>query len=153
MNTLGSYTAKEDVTHFVGVFADGFGINNLSTVSVTGTTFNTGVPTLSNHGYDAIVTTATSNVIFQLDIPYVVGVRKVLHCATLANTSIPALVYAGSTAFEACFLTVAGNTSNSMATLYKGAVLELLAVSTNKWLVTGNCTAGSTAPVSFSSST
>lgn len=153
MNTLGSFTAKEDVTHYKGVMADGIGINNLSTASVTGTTFNTGTPTLTNYGYSAIVTTATSNVIFQLDIPYVVGIHKIIHCAALANTSIPALVYAGSTAFEACFLTVAGNTSNSLATMYKGSVLHLLSISTNDWLVLSNATAGSTAPVSFSSST
>lgn len=152
MNTLGSFTAKEDVTHHKGVMAEGFGVHNLSTTPVTGTTYNVATANLTNFGYSQVTVSATGANVYQLDIPMVVGLRKTIHCLTTYSTAA-ALVYAGSTAFEACFLTAASNTSNSLATMYRGTVLELLAVSTNKWLVTGNCTAGSTVAASFSSST
>lgn len=154
MNNYGSFTAKEDLTHHKGISAEGYQIHNLTTTPVTPTSVNLATPNISNFGYTNVsLVTASSNSIFQLDLPYISGLRKTLHCASLAATSMPAKVYAGSTAFEACFLSVAGNTSNSLATMYQGSVLELLAISTNKWLVTSNCTAGSTTPVSFSSST
>jgi hypothetical protein len=152
MNIYGSFTAESDFTHNQAYKGKTFALDGLSTASPSPTTYNTGTPNISNSGYTAIATT-TAPVIFQLDIPYMAGLKKTIHCASLANTSTPALVYAGSTAFEACFLSVAGNTSNSMATMYVGSVLELFAISTAKWLVTGNCTAGSTVAVSFSSST
>lgn len=153
MNNLGSFTFKTDMTHNKGLSAEGYAIDNLSTSAVSPTSYNTATATLKNFGYSAIVTATSTLTIWQLDVPYISGLRKTIHCTGLAATSTPALVYAGSTAFEACFLSVAGNTSNSMATMYQGSVLELLAISTNKWLVTSNCTAGSTVAVSFTSST
>ena len=152
MNTLGSFEKKEDFTHYKGMSADGYSINNMSTTPITPTSLYLGVANVVNYGYSNVsIATASSNNVFQLDTP-IIGLRKTLHCASLAATSMPSLVYAG-TIGDVCFLSAAGNTSNSLATMYQGSVLELLAISTAKWLVTANCTAGSTVAVSFSSST
>jgi len=152
MNVLGSFTQKEDFTHHKGMSADGYQINNMSTTPVTASSVYLATPNIVNYGYTNVgIATASSNATYQLDVP-IIGVRKILHCASLAATSMPAYVYAGNIT-ETCFLTAAGNTSNGLATMYQGTVLELLAISTNKWLVTSNCTAGSTVAVSFTSST
>lgn len=153
MNTYGSLE-KGDFTHHQGVSADGYQINNLSTASVAGAATNVLATTLiPSHGFSNIVTTSSGSLVYRLDTPNMSGLRKTIQVAALVNTSSPALLYAGSTAFEACFVSVNANTSNSMATMYQGAVLELLSVSTNKWIVLSNCTAASTAITTFSSST
>ena len=154
MNLLGSFKDGNYMTHHRGMSAEGFQVRNLSTVAPTPTSVNLATPNIRSHGYTNVsIATASSNAIFQLDLPYLSGIRKTLHCASLAATSMPAYVYAGSTAFEACFLSAAGNTSNTMITMYKGCIVDLISISTNKWLVLSNCTAGSTTPASFSSST